>query len=186
MRVHGVLIFALVLSQLSSAANAQLGGLFGRKKPAAEGEAPAEAKQGCADKPKKGGLGRAILGNMMNEVTGRVTGQMGMVGRWVPSATVAGLLSDAIACRLDPGEQKQAADATIAATRQEKVGATSTWSSSTRPGVSGKSTVLARSSEGGGSCMTVSDVVIVEGEETTVAKRMCRVPPATGYAIANA
>ena len=33
----------------------------------------------------------------------------------------------------------------------------------------------------GSHCMTVTDVVIVDGEETTAPKRMCRAPGASGY-----
>jgi hypothetical protein len=36
----------------------------------------------------------------------------------------------------------------------------------------------------GGNCMTVTDIVIVDGEETTVPKRMCRAKGASGYARA--
>jgi hypothetical protein len=32
--------------------------------------------------------------------------------------------------------------------------------------------------------MTVNDVIIVEGEETTVSKRMCKAPGASGYTLA--
>ena len=34
----------------------------------------------------------------------------------------------------------------------------------------------------GSQCVTVNDVVIVDGEETTVPKKMCRKPGASGYA----
>jgi hypothetical protein len=34
----------------------------------------------------------------------------------------------------------------------------------------------------GSNCMTVTDVVIVDGEETVVPKKMCRARGATGYA----
>ena len=32
--------------------------------------------------------------------------------------------------------------------------------------------------------MAVNDVIIVNGEETTVSKQMCRAPGATGYTLA--
>jgi surface antigen len=185
MRIEMLVIVGLVSSAFAapSSAQAQFGGLFGSKSSSSE---PAK-KGGCSDKPRKNDVGRQFLGNMMGSLTGKVTSKMGVAGSWVPSASVAGILTDAIACRLDPGEQKQAADATLQATRGETVGSTATWKSETRPGVTGTSTVVARS-EGpsGGACMTVSDVIIVGGEETTVSKRMCRVPPATGYSIAQA
>ena len=34
----------------------------------------------------------------------------------------------------------------------------------------------------GGQCLTVTDVVIVDGEETTVPKKMCRAKGASAYA----
>ncbi|MDT7934587.1 MAG: hypothetical protein RQ833_08275 [Sphingomonadaceae bacterium] len=185
MRIETLAIVGLMSSALAAPApaHAQFGGLFGSKPSSNE---PAK-KGGCADKPRKNDVGRQMLGNMMGSLTGKVTSRMGVVGSWVPTSAVAGILTDAIACKLDPGEQKQAADATLQATRGETVGSTATWKSETRPGVTGTSTVVARSEgPGGGACMTVSDVIIVEGEETTVSKRMCRVPPATGYTIAQA
>jgi hypothetical protein len=48
--------------------------------------------------------------------------------------------------------------------------------------VSGKSTVTGEEKlADGGQCMTVNDVVIVDGEETTVPKKMCRAAGASGY-----
>ena len=38
----------------------------------------------------------------------------------------------------------------------------------------------------GQQCILVSDVIIVNGEETRADKRMCRQPPAARYAIAQA
>ena len=58
----------------------------------------------------------------------------------------------------------------------------------TREDVSGTSTVIARNDDDGAGlqCITVSDVIIVKGEETRADKRMCRRPPAARYAIAAA
>ena len=168
-------------------AAAQFGGLFGKPKPAPT--SGNDAANRCTDKPQSTGsrMMKGFLGNMIGSATSRATGSMGIVGAWVPSAEVAGLLTDAIACKLDPAEQKQAAEATVAATRGEKVGETVEWQSASRPNVTGRSTVTARTAAAnGGTCMTVTDVIIVEGEETTVAKRMCKIPPATGYTIASA
>ena len=73
-------------------------------------------------------------------------------------------LTNAIACRLDPAEQVQAAKATEEVTRGEEVGATSSWTSETRENVSGSSTVASKNQLADGtSCMNVTDVVIVEG-----------------------
>ena len=72
-------------------------------------------------------------------------------------------LTDAIACRLDPGEQVQAAAATEEVTRGEEVGATANWTSATRENVSGSSTVASINEEGGGrKCMNVNDFIIVD------------------------
>ena len=58
------------------------------------------------------------------------------------------------------------------------VGTTASWESESRPGVRGSSTVTAQQSDG---CMTVTDVVIVDGEETRAPKQMCRRPPSNRY-----
>src|SRR3546814_4226505 len=52
---------------------------------------------------------------------------------------ICGTLTDVIACRLDPGEQVQAAAATEEVTRGEEVGTTANWTSATRENVSGRS-----------------------------------------------
>ena len=47
-----------------------------------------------------------------------------------------------------------------------------------RPGVTGSSTVTAHNTTAAeGECVTVTDVVIVDGQETRAPKRMCRRPP---------
>ena len=52
-----------------------------------------------------------------------------------------------------------------------------------RANVTGRSKVTAQQQlADGGTCMTVTDVVIVDGEETTVPKKMCRARGASGYA----
>ena len=75
----------------------------------------------------------------------------------------------------------------IAATEQAiagGVGTKTTWTSATRQGVTGSSVVTAANTRSdGASCMTVNDVVIVEGEETTVSKQMCRAPGGSGYVL---
>jgi surface antigen len=98
-------------------------------------------------------------------------------------STVHGLLVDKIACLLSPQERQQAAQATEQAV-QRGVGATASWESRDRPGVAGRSTVAAEQAHaGGGICRVVNDVVIVDGEETTVQKRMCRAPGASGFTL---
>ena len=89
-----------------------------------------------------------------------------------------------IACQLDEKEQKVAAEATVAVTKKEEVGATANWTSPTREGVAGSSTITALNTEPNGSkCLSITDIAIVEGEETRVSKRMCRAKPGEPYSI---
>jgi surface antigen len=103
-----------------------------------------------------------------------------------PAATVllpvGSLLGDAIMNLLDCDEQRKAANATEEAVRGG-VGSTSNWQSETRPGhVTGSSTVTAvENGSPQGQCVTVTDIVIVDGEETRAPKRMCRRPPSDRY-----
>ena len=90
-------------------------------------------------------------------------------------------LSEAIARRLDCHEQQQAAIATSQAI-SGGVGTTARWTSTTRARVSGTSSVTAQeATAGGGSCVTVTDVIIIDGQETRAPKRMCRRPPSNRY-----
>jgi surface antigen len=110
----------------------------------------------------------------------------GMLGRFGGSAAnivlpMGSMLGDAIMNLLDCDEQRKAAEATERAVDRGEVGATTTWTSETRSGVTGSSTVTAVDNSGGDDCMTVTDVVIVDGEETRAPKRMCRRPPTNRY-----
>jgi len=90
-------------------------------------------------------------------------------------------LTDKLLTMLDCNEQQQASKATEQAIRGG-VGTEVTWKSETRPNVAGRSKVTAQQKLADGSqCLTVTDVVIVEGEETTVPKRMCRASGASGF-----
>lgn len=166
-------------------AQAQFGGLLRKVTSPTPTPSPSEKDNGGCPKGKKGSsTGRNILGGILSDTLGDAAGKTGF-GSYLPTAEVAGTLTDAIACRLDPAEQVQAAAATEEVTRGEAVGATANWTSTTRPGVSGTSTVVARNDEGGGRrCMNVSDVIIVDGEETTVSKRMCKGPGEQRYVLA--
>lgn len=102
------------------------------------------------------------------------------------SLPVGAFLTDRYIDMLECGEQLKAIGATLQVTDQAErqgVGASVAWRSDTRPGVSGASTVTAveRTGARGQRCLTVTDVVIIEGEETTVPKRMCRTPPSPRY-----
>ena len=136
----------------------------------------------CQPKKKKsGGMFGAIAGGIANSALG-VAGVPTGVG--MLSLPVGSLLTDAILKKLDCKEQIQAATATDNAVRGG-VGTTSTWESETRPNVRGSSTARdQRASADGGSCMLITDVVIVDGEETTVDKRMCRKPGGGNYVLA--
>ena len=178
---------ALALAGLAAApAQAQFGGLLGGSKKSAE-----TTSDGCSE-GKSRSTGSRIAGGLLGSIAGSAAGRAGGVFSFVPIAGLTDQLTAAIACKLDPEEQKQAAEATLAATRGEgdaaevAVGSTAEWTSATREGVSGKSTVIARNDEndGGMQCIMVSDVIIVRGEETKADKRMCRRPPAARYALA--
>lgn len=132
--------------------------------------------------PKK--RGSAMLGSMLGGLASRTLGRVGGVTSYVPLSQFSSTLTEAIACRLDAREQEKAATATNEAVRGG-VGTSSSWASDTRPGVTGSSTVTAATqTAGGGSCVSVNDVIIVNGEETKVSKRMCRQPGASGYVLA--
>ena len=136
----------------------------------------------CAETPAKK-VKKSIFGGIVGGLADSVLGRAG-----VPSSIggislpVGSMLSDAIINLLDCKEQQQAAQATNEAIRGG-VGSEVEWKSESRANVSGKSKVTAAQQLADGShCMTVTDVVIVDGEETTVPKRMCRARGANGYA----
>jgi hypothetical protein len=161
--------------------------------------------EGCPQGQKKS-VGASILGGIAKSAAGRVGGKF---ASFVPLPEFADVLTNAIACQLDSKEQKQAAEATIAATRGDEsgevaVGSSAEWTSGTRKDVKGKSTVVAleetpaaapgnsggkgkgkdkQLAAAGSKCITVSDVVIVNGEETTANKRMCKAPGQARYAL---
>jgi predicted lipid-binding transport protein (Tim44 family) len=122
--------------------------------------------------------GRGIGGMFGSIVGGRLGGLGGVVSSVLP---VGELLGEAIASLLDCREQQQAAGATEQAVRGG-VGTTAAWQSETRSNVTGSSTVVAAdSSTVEGQCMTVTDIVIIDGQETRAPKRMCRRPPNNRY-----
>ena len=126
-----------------------------------------------------------IFGVIASGIAGSALGSAGVGGTVVGLALPIGsLLSSAIIAKLDCKEQVQAAEATTNAVRGG-VGTSSTWTSGTRANVSGTSTVTGETKLADGtSCVTVTDVVIVDGEETTAPKRMCRKAGESGYALA--
>lgn len=127
--------------------------------------------------------GSSLLGGFLGGLAERATGSSA-IGSFIPFNTVTTTLTDAIACQLDKDEQKKAADATTLAVSRG-VGDSESWTSDTRGNVSGTSTVLDQTaSTNGGSCVNVSDVIIINGEETRATKKMCRAPGASGYTLA--
>ena len=153
---------------------------------AALSTAPAAAQdqnsQKCADTAQKQAK-RSMFGGLVSSIGGHLLGRAGVAGDVVAMALPVGsYLTDELLRMLDCKEQQQAAKATDQAIRGG-VGTEVTWKSESRPNVSGKSKVTAQEQLADGSqCLTVSDVVIVDGEETTVPKKMCRAKGASGYA----
>ena len=143
----------------------------------------------CAEQTPARSTRRSILGGIGGALVGRALGSNGVtrtISSFIPAQS---MLTDALLDMLDCGEQQKAAKATDDVTTQAEArgaGTSVAWRSDTRPGVSGTSTVTAVDAPGasGRRCMTVTDVVIVDGEETTVPKRMCRTPPSARYARA--
>jgi len=127
----------------------------------------------------------SLFGAIAGSIAGSALGSAGVGGAMVGLALPVGsLLSTAILDKLDCKEQVQAAEATTTAVRGG-VGTSSTWTSGSRENVSGSSTVTGEDKlADGSSCVTVTDVVIVDGEETTALKRMCRKPGESGYTLA--
>jgi len=143
-----------------------------------KGAGKAGGDKGCK---KSRGRGR-LLGGIFGGVVGSVAG-LDSVGTLIASAA-GSLLVGEIACKLSEDEQEKAAEATIAVVEQEKVGAVANWQSPTRGGVSGSSTVTALNTEPNGrKCLTITDVAIIDGEETRVSKQMCRGSGDAKYAI---
>lgn len=160
---------------VATADNVDKPGKKGDETKRADGANP-DAK--CKRARKRGGA----LGGLIGGVAGSAAGLKG-IGTAVSGLFGAVLVSE-IACQLDEKEQKVAAEATIAVTKKEEVGATAKWTSPTREGVAGSSTITALNTEPNGSrCLSITDIAIVEGEETRVAKRMCRQKPGEPYSI---
>jgi amino acid transporter len=148
---------------------------------------PASAQgtqQQCNDTPAKQ-VKRSMFGSLLGSIGGSVLGHVGAPGDVIALALPVGsYLSDELMKVLDCKEQRQAAKATEDAMRGG-VGTEVKWTSDSRPNVTGTSKVTAQEQlADGGQCLTVTDVVIVDGEETTVPKRMCKPKGGTGYAKA--
>jgi hypothetical protein len=164
-----------VLSGLLAAATAGLTSAV-----PALGQAPNAQK--CADTSEKKAK-RSMFGSVLGSIGGNLLGRAGVAGDVASLAMpAASYLGDELLKMLDCKEQQQAAKATDQAIRGG-VGTEVAWTSDSRPNVSGKSKVTGEEKlADGGQCVTVTDVVIVDGEETTVPKRMCRANGASAFA----
>lgn len=144
----------------------------------ADKKASAKKDDGCGGSRKTGG----VLGGLIGGIAGSQAG-LGRVGTAIASG-LSGVLVGEIACKLTKDEQVKAAEATVAVTEKEEVGATQKWVSPTRSGVSGSSTVTALNAEPNGrKCLSITDVAIIDGEETRVSKQMCRKPGESRYSL---
>lgn len=194
-RTLGYVAAPLALAGLAAPAQAQFGGLgriINDARNASENDEEEDTEQTPeeCEQDSSPSVGRAILGGILGRASRDAANRAG-IGSFVPVGEFSDQISAAIACQLDPEEQRQAAEATLEATRGTgedggaEVGTSSTWTSETRNGVSGRSTVTARERgpDDGRDCIFVTDVIIVEGEETRADKRMCRQPPSPRYAI---
>jgi surface antigen len=175
----GVIPAVIAIAALAAQpAQAQFFGL-GKKK--SESSTTTQQCQQSEAKKQRNSLFGSIAGSIAGSALGSAGAGSAVVGLAAP---VGSLLSTAILEKLDCKEQVQAAEATNAAVRGG-VGSSSTWTSETRANVTGTSTVTGENKLADGtSCVTVTDVVIVDGEETTALKKMCRKPGESGYALA--
>jgi surface antigen len=182
----GLVASAFALVALAAPVQAQFGGLLRGSRASSN-----RTTDGCSEGRSRS-TGSIIAGDILGSVAGSAAGRAGGVLNYVPVGELTDTITASIACKLDPMEQQQAADATLEATRgaddstPPEVGQMSAWTSETRDDVSGTSTVAASDevNADGLQCLTVTDVVIVKGEETRADKRMCRRPPAARYTIA--
>ena len=182
---------ALALVVLAAPAEAQFGGLLGGSRSRSSSNSNSQDDK-CSESRRS--TGSRVAGGILGSIASNVVGNPGGVLSYVPVAGLTDQLTASIACRLDPDEQQKAAGATLEATRgadgteegTPEVGQMSAWTSETRADVSGTSTVTdsdQQVNDDGLQCIKVTDVIIVNGEETRAEKRMCRRPPAR-YAIA--
>lgn len=178
---------ALAMGLSAVPAYAQFGGLIRDATRGSQQSTDSENEDCRASSNAGRNVASSILGGMARRATGGLAS-------FVPVEAFADVIVTEIACQLDEKEQEQAANATVEITevtvdeegkeRKPEVGRSAEWTSETRENVSGTSTITAvEDSDGGEDCMTVTDVVIVEGEETRADKRMCRLAGAARYTI---
>jgi surface antigen len=144
-----------------------------------DGAAIAQSRTG--EQCQRRNEGRRQAGSAIGGIARGLLGRVGGGGVANIVLPMSSMLGDAIMNMLDCHEQEQAASATETAVRGGNVGDSASWQSESRPGVTGTSTVTAVNITPGDDCMTVTDVVIVDGQETSAPKRMCRRPPNNRY-----
>ena len=141
---------------------------------------PAEAQAQGQNCNYEAQVRRQAARNILGGIAGGMLGSVG--GAAAAALPMASMLGDALMNLLDCREQQKAAAATDEVVRAGRVGSTVEWESESRPGVRGRSTVTAvENNAPDGNCMTVTDIVIVDGQETQAPKRMCRRPPSNRY-----
>ncbi|QJB68706.1 caspase family protein [Parasphingorhabdus halotolerans] len=146
-----------------------------------DGEKSARNSQD-AKKCKKSRSRGQLLGGIFGGLVGKAAG-LGKVGTLLASGAGA-LLVGELACQLDEKEQEKAGEATVLVAQKEEVGAKVEWQSPTRSGVSGSSTITALNTQPNGRrCLSITDVAIIDGEETRIAKQMCKGVGDERYAI---
>lgn len=140
-------------------------------------------KKNSASKNCKGArTGGGLMGGLLGGVIGDAAG-LGKVGTLIAGGLGA-VIGAEIACQLDEKEQEKAAEATMTIVQQEEVGAVAKWQSPTRADVSGSSMITALTAEPDGrKCLNITDVAIIDGEETKIAKQMCRGPGEKNYSV---
>ena len=146
---------------------------------AAQTETQAQGQGKCEETPEKKAK-RSLFGGVLSGVAGGILGgsDLGGMASLIP---VGSIVADELLKLLDCKEQRQAANATNEAIRGG-VGTEVKWQSESRQNVSGVSKVTGQQELADGTnCLTVTDVVIIDGEETTVPKRMCRGRGDSGY-----
>jgi len=137
----------------------------------------------CQDTAEKKAK-RSMFGGLASALGGSILGRVGGGEVWSLAMPATSYLGDELLKMLDCKEQQQAAKATDEAIRGG-VGTEVNWKSESRPNVTGSSKVTGQQAMAdGGQCLTVTDVVIVDGQETTVPKKMCRAKGASAYARA--
>ena len=112
-RSAGIFASALAIAALAVPAQAQFGGMLRGSRSSSSSE---RTSDGCAEGRSRSS-GSSVAGGILGAVAGSAAGRVGGVLNYVPVAEFTDVISASIACKLDPKEQKQAADATLEATR---------------------------------------------------------------------